>query len=638
MDPDKSSFENSKIERLKKALYSRNETLLPKEERSSISERNIDVPTTWGDEQSFQFTQENMSKKSKNSFFNKFLLGSLIFFGVSLGVAAFIFFGGVNLISSNNLDIRIVAPSSISSGEELPVGLSVVNSNRTDLEDVVLFVDYPEGSQEIGSDKTLSHDRVALGKVSKGGTAEYSIRTLLFGEKDSIKTFVFRIEYRVKGSNATFSKEKTYEVSIGSSPLLFEISYPKEINSGQDVKMIINITSNSSVVLKNSLIKIDYPYGFTYKTSSIKPLRDNSIWNIGDLKNGDKKTLEVSGVLIGQNEEEKTFKISAGVQSNDSSKDFDTELVEESVTVGIKKSFFDIQLSTSGGEAREVGQNVPIIIKWKNTLPDKIYNAKIEAKISGNILNRSDVSVGNGGFYQSIDNLVLWDKNAEEDLSQISPGEGSQVSLTLVSISDPATIRKIKNPHMDVHVKMVGERTDLDSSTVSSEGDIVIKILSTLSLTAKTYRSFGQITNIGPIPPRAEKESTYTVTWNLTNTTNDLSGATVKTKLPAGVSWKGEISPLSEKITYDPDSRIVTWNVGNISAGVGFSYSPKEVSFKVGIVPSINYIGTSPAITGDISATANDTYAGVPLNINLRALTTEFADPGFKPADGIVVK
>ncbi len=638
MDPDKSSFENSKIERFKKALYSRNEDLLPKEERSSIPERNIEVPKTWGDEQSFQFTQQNMAKTSKNSFFNKFLLGSLIFFGASLAVAAFIFFGGINLISSNNLDIRIVAPSSISSGEELPIGLSVVNANRTDLEGVVLFIDYPEGSQEIDGDKVLTHEKINLGKVTKGGTAEHSIRSLLFGEKDSIKTFVFRIEYKVKGSNATFSKEKTYDVSIGSSPLLFEINYPKEINSGQEVRMVINITSNSSVVLKNSLIKVDYPYGFTYKSSSMKPLRDNSIWNIGDLKNGDKKTLEVVGVLIGQNEEEKTFKISAGVQSSDNSKDFDTNLVEESATVAIKKSFFDIQLSSSGGEAREAGQNVPIIIRWKNTLPDKIYNAKIEAKLSGSALNRTDVLVGNGGFYQSIDNLVLWDKNGEEDLAQITPSGGSQVSLTLVSIKDPATLRKIKNPHMDVHVKMTGERTDLDSSVVSSEADIVIKIISNLSLTSKTYRSIGQMVNTGPVPPKAEKETTYTVNWILTNTTNDLSGTVVKTKLPTGVSWKGEFSPLSEKITYDPDSRTVSWNVGNVSAGVGFNYSPKEVSFKVGIIPSISQVTTSPAITGDINATANDTYAGVPLNVNSRALTTEFADPTFKPADGIVVK
>jgi hypothetical protein len=51
---------------------------------------------------------------------------------------------------------------------------------------------------------------------------------------------------------------------------------------------------------------------FTYKDSNIKPLRDNSVWNVGDLKDGDKKTLSVTGVLVGQNLEDRTFNISAG--------------------------------------------------------------------------------------------------------------------------------------------------------------------------------------------------------------------------------------------------------------------------------------------------------------------------------------
>ncbi len=637
MVPENSDFENSRIEKLKRKLYSRNDNLLKKEERSTIEEKDIDVPTTWGDERSFQMTQDDMVKKSNNSFFNKFLLGSLVFFVISLGVAMFIFFGGINMISSNNLDVKIVAPSSISSGEELPIGLSIINGNRTDIEDVSLFIDYPEGSQEVNTGKVLTHNKVSLGTIKNGGSMEYSIRNMLFGEKDSIKTFVFRIEYKVKGSNATFSKEKTFDVSIGSSPLLFEINYPKEVNSGQEVKMTINVTSNSSVVLKNSLIKIEYPYGFTYKTSSIKPLRDNSIWNIGDLKNGDKKTLVVTGTIIGQNEEDKTFRVSSGLQSADNSKDFDTSLADEDITVGIRKSFFNLQLTTTDG-SREIGQYVPVIIKWQNTLPDKIVNAKIQARLSGNILDRTHVSVGNGGFFQSVDNTVLWDKNNNENLSSILPGDGTEVSVSLVSITDPIEVRKIKNPHMDVHVVMEGYRAGDDTVAVSSEGDIVIKLVSTLSLTSKTYRNTGPFTNTGPIPPKADTETTYTVTWTLTNTTNDLNGVGVKTKLPDGVIWKGQTSPLSEKISYDPDTKIVSWNVGSVSYGVGFTSSPRVVSFKVGITPSVNQIGTSPYITGESKATATDTYTNSTISSVSQPISGEFSEPTYKSSDNIVVK
>lgn len=638
MDPENSKFDNSKIENLRSKLYSRDENLIQKEERSTMEKNDIDVQTTWGDERSFQMTQEDMTKKGSNSFFNKFLLGSLVFFVISLSVAAFIFFGGINMISSNNLDVKIVAPNSISSGEELTIGLSIINGNRTDIEDVVLFIDYPEGSQAINSDKPLTHDKANLGIIPSGGSTEYSIRNMLFGEKDSIKTFVFRIEYKVKGSNATFSKEKTFDVSIGSSPILFEINYPKEINSGQEIKMTINVTSNSSFVLKNSLIKIDYPYGFTYKSSSIKPLRDNSIWNIGDLKNGDKKTLVVSGTIVGQNEEDKTFRISSGLQSTDNSKDFDASLADEDITVGIRKSFFNLQLVVTEIGLREIGQYVPVLIKWQNTLPDKVVNAKIQAKLSGNILDRTRVSVGDGGFFQSIDNTILWDKNNNDSFSDILPGNGGEVSMSLVSITDPIEVRKIRNPHMDIHVVMTGFRAGDDTVPVFSEGDIVIKLVSTLSLTAKTYRNVGPFSNTGSIPPKADKETTYTVTWTLTNTTNDLSGVVVKTKLLDGVVWKGETSPLSEKISYDPDTKTISWNVGSVSAGVGFTNSPRGVSFKIGLTPSVNQINSTPYLTGETRAVAVDTYTNTTISSINQSLSTEYSDPGYKSGDSIVAK
>jgi hypothetical protein len=638
MNPENSSFENSKIEKLKKALYSRNAGNISNDVRAPIAEREVQAPTSWGQQKTFEYTEKNMTKKgSSNSFFNKFLLFSFSVFIISLAIALFIFFGGINMISSNNLDVKIIAPSSVSSGEELPIGLSIINGNRTDLEEVSLYIDYPDGSQEINSDKVLKFQKVNLGTIAKGGSTEYSIRSVLFGEKDSTKSFVFKIEYKVKGSNATFSKEKSYDVVVGSAPIIMDVKYPSETNSGQDIKLTVIVTSNSPIVMKNTLVKIDYPYGFTYKSSSIKPLRDNSVWNVGDLKDGEKKIIDIVGTMVGQNQEDKTFRIVAGTQSSDNTKDFDAELANEDITIGIRKSFFDLTLEPSVSQVK-IGDTIPVYIKWQNTLPEKILNTKMTATISGNVFDRSKVSVGGGGYYESINNSVVWDKNNVSSLAQMLPGQGGEASLTLVSITDQFQVRQIKNPHIDIKLVITGDRSEIGGEKVSSESNIVIKILSTLSFTGKTYRSTGPFTNSGPIPPRADQESTYTISWALTNTTNDLSGTIVKGKLPIGITWKGEVSPASEKISYDPDTRTVTWNAGNISAGVGFNYSPKEVSFKVGIVPSISQISTIPELVNKIDVTATDTYVEAPINYSVNALTTDYSDPSYKSGDGAVLK
>ncbi len=630
--------EEGSIERLQRTLYSRNEKVVPKEKRTPVQGRDFDVQHDWGAAPKIDVTYEDLTKKN-NAFFNKFLLGSGAFLFLSLLVAGFIFFGGINMISSNNLDIKIVAPSSVLSGEEATIGLSVVNANRTDLENVTLYIDYPEGSQSVEEgNKILSHDSIDLDTIGKGESKDYTIRALVFGEKDSIKTFNLRLEYKVKGSNAVFSKEKNYDLVISSSPVILNVDYPKNINSGQTIKLSINIVSNSSAPLKNSILKIEYPYGFTYTDSNIKPLRNNSVWNIGDLKNGDKKTLEVSGIMVGQNEEERSFRISLGTPNSANTSDFSTPLVEETATLSIQKSFFDLSVSAGQGTTLFNTQSFPVNIKWQNTLPDKMVNNNITVTIGGNSVDRNNILPNNGGFYQSANNNIVWDKNTTSDLTTIIPGDSGNVGFNISSLSNTSGANPIKNPHIDLHVVMSGDRTGSEVTNISSSQDLTIKVLSTVNFRAQTFRDVGPLTNVGPIPPKAEKETTYTVTFTVTNTSNDLKDTTVTASLPQGVSWKGETSPSSERIIYNPDNRTISWNVGNVSYSTGYVYSPRTISFKVGLTPSLNQVGQIPQILTNIQFSSTDTYVNQPIKINSDPLSTFYSDPGFRSGNEVVTK
>lgn len=626
-------FEKSSIERLKRTLYSRNENVIPKEKRTPVSGRETDVPKDWGAPPSFDISNETMTKHN-NSFFNKFLVGSTVFFLVALGIAVFIFFGGLNMISSNNLDIKIVAPSSVSSGEELVMGLSIINSNRTDLENVAFFIDYPEGAASVGEGEPLTREKIDLETIPSGESKNHTVRAVLSGEKEAIKSFNFRIEYKVKNSNATFSKEKTYEVVINSSPIILNVSYPKEINSGQNMTLTIDLVSNSSVVLKNSLIKIEYPYGFTYKDSNIKPLRDNSVWNVGDLKDGDKKTLSITGVLVGQNLEDRTFNISAGTPKSGEVSDFDVPLATGLATVGIRKTFFD--LNVVADSVSSFGRIVSVGIKWQNILPDKILNTRISANVSGSVFDRTTVRANNGGFFRSTDDTIVWDKNSTSNLAIFSPGDSGDVSFTFYSFANSIQTRSIKNPHIDIAVKLVGDRSGTETSSISSEENITIKFPSTVTFGAKSFRSVGPFSNTGPIPPKADKESTYTVTWTITNANNDLKDAVVTAVLPAGVEWKSEISPSSERLSFNPETRVVTWNIGNISLGMGFTYSPKEASFKVGITPSVSQVGSNPNLVTGIKLSTTDTYTETQVSIEPQSVSTQFSDPSYVHNDSLV--
>lgn len=632
-------FEKSRIERLKQSLYSRDESRVPQEKRTPVQSSEFNVQKDWGTPKSFAFTEEPMAGRN-NSFFNRFLLGSIIFFVLALGVALFIFFGGLNMISSSNVDIKILGPSSVSSGESLDLTVTVMNQNRTDLQSATLYIDYPEGAKS-AEGQPLLHDKIDLATIKKGASANYALQALLFGQKESVKTITFKLEYKISGSNAVFSKEKTYDVSIGSSPLLLNVSYPHEVNSGQQVTLSMDITSNASVPVQNTLVKVEYPYGFTYLDSNIKPVSGNSTWSIGDLKNGDKKTLTIKGTIVGQDLEERSFRLYVGTPNAASSQDIDTTLASTLATMSIRKSFFNLDVKPTGGGVAKSGDRVSVNVNWQNTLPSRVTNNRIEVSFSGNAFDRGQVNGSNGAFYRSSDATVLWDKNSNPDLTEFAPGDTGQVSFAVGSLPVPlvgSQSRPIKNPHIDIHVSMTGTKGGTDQTEISSTDDTTIKIASQIALTARSYRSVGPFSNTGPIPPRADTESTYTVTWTLTNSSNDLTGASVSATLPTGVVWKEQTSPASERISYNPDTRQVVWNLGNVSAGVGYAYLPREASFKVGVTPSVTQVGLTLDLVSQSAIQATDSYTLTPLTTTASPVNIRFSDPSARSGDDVVVR
>src|SRR5690606_36507934 len=77
------------------------------------------------------------------------------------------------------------------------------------------------------------------------------------------------------------------------------------------------------------------------------------------------------------------------------------------------------------------------------------------------------------------------------------------------------------------------------------------------------------ITNTGPMPPQVGQETTYTIRWNISNSTNVLNNATVRTVLPTGIVWKDVVVPQSERslMQYNTVTREIVWNAGTIPVG-----------------------------------------------------------------------
>jgi hypothetical protein len=150
-------------------------------------------------------------------------------------------------------------------------------------------------------------------------------------------------------------------------------------------------------------------------------------------------------------------------------------------------------------------------------------------------------------------------------------------------------------------------------------------------LSAKSLHYIGPFQNSGPIPPKAEQETTYTITWTVTNPLNNLSGARASVVLPPYIKWLGAVSPDRENVSYDSGTGVVIWNIGNISAGAGTISSAREVSFQVSLLPSVNQIGTAVGLTGEAQLIARDNFTLTNVSDSFPMVTTNLSsDPYFK--------
>lgn len=160
-----------------------------------------------------------------------------------------------------------------------------------------------------------------------------------------------------------------------------------------------------------------------------------------------------------------------------------------------------------------------------------------------------------------------------------------------------------------------------------------------MSLLSRGFYYIGPFTNTGPIPPVAEKETTYTITWTVTNTSNTLTGVKAVATIPSYIKWTGKINPSTEKISFNPLGGEIVWDVGEVKAGVGSTLAPKEVSFQVSFVPSLSQVGTSPTILSDTKVTGVDSFTKTEISETKSSVTTDLKfDPNFSTEGSRVVR
>jgi hypothetical protein len=643
----------NKIEEIKKTLFSRSAPASP-DERAPLSHETLEVPVGWREsenvfQQAAQTVMPQRTAPRRRRFAARmFLIAAAVFFALAVAFAAYIFYHDKNSLSLSNVDVRVVAPVSIGGGEELPLQITVDNLNNAGLESAALVIMYPDGTHDpVNREKEMPRSRDEIGTIPAGGSVTRSKKAVIFGEEHSVKKITVSLEYRVKGSNAIFEKNKSIEVEIATAPVSLAVSAIKEVSADQNFEIVATVSSNSQSVVSGILLSAEYPFGFKFVSADPQVIAGTDTWRLGDLAPGERRIIRVRGSLSGQNDDERAFRFSVGTADRSDSKRIGTKFVTYVQNIAIKRPFIGMNIIFDGGTSEEYtvpsGRQVAAGIRWKNNLTSRIADAVIEVRIRGASLDRSTIRPQNG-FYRSVDDVVVFDRTQDSRLALLNPGDtaDSVFKFNLVSPSKAASLF-LQNQKITIEASVSGKRMSGDEVMDALAGSAVreVKVSSDLSMSARSSYSGSSIpiVNTGPIPPRANQETRYTVTWTLTNTFNGVSNVRViAPPLPTYSRWTGVVYPVSENVRQADDGSII-WDVGEVKPYAGYSSPTREVSFQVSVIPSITQIEDSPEIVRPAEYSGTDRFTGQTLMGTSQNVTTNIStDPTYKDGDGTVVR
>lgn len=565
--------------------------------------------------------------KKKIAWSVTFLFVALGIFVLALGVAAYFLVFGGGAISTDRVAITVAPIVALRSGDVATLVVTVTNNNPTPITNTALSIAFPETARS-AEDPTVPYLRYedTLGDIPAGGSVTRTVRTVLSGSAGEVITLPLKLEYKTEGSNAVFVKEDTHEVTVTSSPLSLQVRLPSQVSGGQEIVMQVTVHSDSPTTLERVAIRAEYPFGFV----PAKTDGSDTVFEIGTLAPGSDATVTIRGTLSGEDSDERVFRFSAGIQGAGDT--LALTYASGQGVVNVSHPFLSTTMSVNGSSESSaviaLGKVTEVRLSWANALPVDITDTEIQVKLSGDALDPVSVTAL-GGFYRSVDQTILFARDTNPGLARLPAGATGNGSFTFST----KTGTTLKNPTITAVVTATGRaRTNGGTPTpLSTSLTKVIPVGTELGLVARASRTSGPFKNTGPIPPEPNSETTYTILLSFTSSVNSVAGATMRAVLPSYVRF---MSAADSTVTYDANTRTVSWLAGEVGAG-----SSKQGAFQVALLPSFSQRGTSPVLMSSIVFSGTDRFTKRSLEGRAPEVSTQTTgDAGYQSAHGEVAR
>ncbi|MFT7328306.1 MAG: hypothetical protein ACI870_000493 [Crocinitomicaceae bacterium] len=629
---------NKRIEKLDRGLYDPNQEHAQRPRRR-IHGRNIELDHDFQDHQYDSLLNARSKYKLPTSLFKKIFFAALTFFVVVILIVGISLYEIRKTVSEDLIAMEVLGQPFVDGGEELELQIRIQNLNEQDLQLPDLVLSYPKDSS-LDSEKVFL--RRSLQDIVPQGRSTEKFDLVLFGQEGDMRSINATLEYRIDGSSSIFIKEAQHEVIIRSTPTQVLVTAPDVIVRNQEVTLAVDISSNSNTQINNTLLKINYPRGFEFIRANLDPNFNTNTWYFDNITT-EAQTIEIVGRLAALEGQGQSFNIEYGKQNQFNKNQFETVFNALTHTIDVQKSFIETMLTVNNSKedtsSVRGGGDIEVELVYENTLNKSLENISLEIELNGELYDPQKVRV-TGGFYDSSRRVIMFDKTTSDTFTLLEPGESREVGFKLVSRDLVTAQDVLTNPEALMTVNVRGTEGGGSNRVALAVSSHTVQANSDLSLITKTQYYEGPFKNEGPIPPRVSTPSTYTLVFQVLNSSNKVSDTKLRTTLPTYVEWLNTVAPSIERnnVSFNIVTRELIWDIGNLDAGIGVgTEAPRQLSAQVRVTPSINQLGETVMLTGQSILSATDEFTETNLSYKKIPFTTLLDNVDGEGAYGRVV-
>ncbi|MFA6603577.1 MAG: hypothetical protein WCT10_01890 [Patescibacteria group bacterium] len=542
------------------------------------------------------------------------------------------------------VELNVLAPKRIVSGEISNLIISYRNETGSELANAELKVRLPDGfveAEALGKTgaattqaKTDSASdgikTIAVGSIKPHGLGEVRIRGAVFAPVGTKVTLSSELVYWEEGRsepsrNATFTNWL-----VEDAVLQLAFRSPDQVVRGRQVAVTITYANQTEETIDAVVIKLTPPDDFRV-TGAVPQYGDRYEWRINNLAGGAKGSITVYGFLLAGAAKQAIPNFSARGYLLLGGK----QLIVQEVRANLEAQATGFSLGQELTEpasktSLDPGEQVTVTVRYRNGGNKPIHNLKIWVEPTPQFLAETK--------------SFTWDTSNEAKLMRIEPGESGEViaSFKIKEIIGASDVGADGRPMMEIAARaQYFMDDDLTDPIFADTAVISLPITTKLAIDASAiyYSKDGDQLGIGPLPPQVGETTKYWVFIQITNTTNTVKEALLETWLPENVGWTGRYSVTAgASMAHLPTNGRILWEIGDIPANASSAGTKVGASFEVELTPTKADAGTAPLLLKEVMLSGVDAVTQTKVRATAPAVTTAIPFGPEAARTGVVVK